>query len=163
MKGWLSLLAISTLLIGFWLAQRPAEPPAADGLELQRADGGLIRLSELSDRPLLIDFWSPSCPPCLAELPELAAIQQEFAGHGLTVLGIAQAHDRPDAVAEVSRERGIPYPVALDLEGLAARRFMVEVVPTRVLLLPGVGIVHRSSGAQPAGRLTALVKSFLEG
>lgn len=33
-----------------------------------------------SDLPVLVDFWGPRCAPCLALLPEVEKLAQEYSG-----------------------------------------------------------------------------------
>ena len=32
----------------------------------------------LSDKPVMVDFWGPRCGPCLALMPEVKALEQEY-------------------------------------------------------------------------------------
>ena len=36
-----------------------------------RADGETLRISDLEGKPIVMNFWFPSCPPCVAEMPDL--------------------------------------------------------------------------------------------
>lgn len=36
------------------------------------------QLKDFSDRPVLINFWATWCPPCIAEMPSLQALQDEY-------------------------------------------------------------------------------------
>ena len=41
-------------------------------LELPELEGGrLLRLSDYPNRPMVLNFWSSDCPPCVAEMPML--------------------------------------------------------------------------------------------
>ena len=33
-----------------------------------------------SDLPVLVDFWGPQCAPCLALMPSIEHLEQEYAG-----------------------------------------------------------------------------------
>jgi cytochrome c biogenesis protein CcmG/thiol:disulfide interchange protein DsbE len=51
-------------------------------------DGTTVDLSAYRGKPVVINFWGPSCVPCVTEFPLLAAKQQAHVGEGLVVLGV---------------------------------------------------------------------------
>jgi len=57
-----------------------------------------FRLADLRGRPVVINFWGPSCVPCREEFTLLAAKLQEHAADGLTVVGVLT--DDPVAPAQ---------------------------------------------------------------
>ncbi len=75
------------------LAQSPAEREAADALgrevdlTLKDLSGAEQRLSSLKGRVVVLNFWATYCVPCRKEMPDLAAIQNEYAALGVQVLG----------------------------------------------------------------------------
>src|SRR5262249_24762916 len=78
----------------------------------KRVDFGLNDLNgqpwELSrnrkGRLVLLDFWHTECPPCRAAIRHLNALQREFGGAGLEVVGIAYEAGTPDERARKVRE-----------------------------------------------------------
>lgn len=37
-----------------------------------------VQLKELSDKPILINFWATWCPPCIAEMPSFDRLQKDY-------------------------------------------------------------------------------------
>jgi len=37
------------------------------------------QLSDFNDKPILINFWATWCPPCIAEMPSLQKLQNDYA------------------------------------------------------------------------------------
>jgi thiol-disulfide isomerase/thioredoxin len=60
---------------------------------------------------LVINFWATWCPPCLKEMPEFEAMQNEFSDKGLQFIGIAL--DDADPVKEFIASKKITYPILM--------------------------------------------------
>ena len=94
-----AVAAITTVaVIGIAVATRPGggitapdtiakgQPvPAITGTAL---DGSAVDLTAYRGRPVVINFWGPSCPPCVTELPLLADKAKAHTGAGLVILGV---------------------------------------------------------------------------
>lgn len=106
-------------LAGVGLASRhwQAKPAAAQAvtnfwsLSFDRPDGGVLALSELMGRPLLLNFWATWCPPCVEELPMLDVFWREHASKSVQVLGLAV--DQPSAVRRFLARQPLGFPIAL--------------------------------------------------
>jgi len=46
--------------------------------QLKDAEGRMIQLKNLSDKPLFINFWATWCPPCIAEMPTIIELEKEY-------------------------------------------------------------------------------------
>ena len=91
-------------------------PPAAaaPALRLPAVGGGSVARAQLQGQVVVLDVWATWCGPCLTELPALDAIQRDYAGRGVTVLGVALDSGDEEAVAGVLRDHfPVAYPMAL--------------------------------------------------
>ena len=59
--------------------------PAIVGMTL---DGASFDLASLRGKPVVVNFWGPSCVPCRDEFPLLESKQAEHDADGFTVLGV---------------------------------------------------------------------------
>ena len=64
---------------------------------------------------MLLNFWATWCAPCREEMPELRDLSREYAGQGLTVVGVATLDD-PAAVREFIDELDIRYPILVGMD-----------------------------------------------
>jgi peroxiredoxin len=96
----------------------PADTAVAALMQVSMKDSGgkQRKMSEWQGKVLLLNFWATWCPPCVSEMPELVALQNELAGKNLQVVGIGI--DSPSNIREFAEKHQITYPLLLGgLEG----------------------------------------------
>jgi peroxiredoxin len=91
---------------------------AATDFTLESLEGKTVRLSDyLGKKVILIDFWSTTCKPCIAEMPELVKLWEKYKKDDFIMLAIAG--DGPDTIAKVRSivsDKKMTFPVLLDEE-----------------------------------------------
>ena len=87
---------------------------------------------EAKGRPYIINFWATWCPPCQAEIPDLAAF---YAAHkdGVDFYAVNLQEDAAP-VEKFMQERKADLPVVLDTKGTAATLYGVRAIPTTVVV-----------------------------
>jgi thiol-disulfide isomerase/thioredoxin len=81
-----------------------------------------LSLEDLAGRVVLVRWWTDTCPFCASSAPALRALHDEYAGSGLTVIGVFHpkaGRDDPLDVPRVRRAvdaRDFQFPVAIDWE-----------------------------------------------
>ncbi|MBI2023898.1 TlpA family protein disulfide reductase [Candidatus Giovannonibacteria bacterium] len=68
-------------------------PEKAPDFNLQNFEGKIVRLTDFTGKPLVINSWAAWCPFCRKELVDFAAAQKEF-GDKVTIIAI----DRSEAL-----------------------------------------------------------------
>ncbi|MEM1422704.1 MAG: redoxin domain-containing protein [Planctomycetota bacterium] len=105
----------------------------APAFELATLDGGSASSADLSrERPVVLDFWATWCPPCIAALPALQRIDDDYDGRA----DVVTINLREDArvVEEFMERHGLSMPVLMDAEGTVARAYGVSAIPTTVIV-----------------------------
>lgn len=160
------LTALFTLLLlvaaGYlWLA--PSGLQRVPDLTLEIIDGRKLNLTQLKGRPVLVTFWATSCPGCIKEMPHLIDLYKALNPRGLEIIGIAMPYDRPDHVLEMVRQKQLPYPIALDLQGTAMHAFdEVKLTPTSFLIDPQGRIVMHKIGEMDMAKLQQQIENYLQ-
>lgn len=133
MKKILPLIAV--LIVGALLAfiLMPKQQ-AAPAFSLADLNGKTVSNQNLQGKVTFINFWFPSCPGCVSEMPKVIKMANDYQGRDFQVLGIAQPIDPPESVREYVRQYGLPFTVMYDTGGAAGKAFETKVYPTSVLV-----------------------------
>lgn len=107
----------------------------APSFELPSLKGGLVKLSDFKGKYVLLDFWATWCRPCIAEIPNLKAVREEFIKEDFEVVSICV--DKADFKLnweKIIKEHDAQWPQLFDASGTAARDYAIEFFPTIFLL-----------------------------
>ncbi len=139
-------------------AQRHLPPPFSYTL----LDGSPQHSQALQGRVTLLNFWATTCAVCVAEMPLLAATQQQFEARGYTTLAVAMPYDPPALVADFAHKRQLPFGVVIDPTGALVRAFGdVKGTPSHFLLDRQGRIAAQFQGAVTAAALHPLITGLL--
>ena len=92
----IGIIALVFVTAGAWygghrLTPSAAEPAAVTSLfaqSLPDVAGKQQPLAQWRGKPMLVNFWASWCTPCVQEMPELSALQQELGPNSLRIVGI---------------------------------------------------------------------------
>lgn len=120
----------------------------APNVSIHTLKGETITVASLKGKPALITFWATDCPGCIKEIPHLKALYADYASKGVSIIAVAMKHDRPDHVIAMTKDKELPYTIALDPMGKIAKAFgNVRLTPTTFLLAPDSSIAMQKLGA----------------
>jgi peroxiredoxin len=125
-------------------------------------DGRRIGPAELRDRVVLVNFWATSCAVCVAEMPELVRLHNDYRSRGFELVAVAMPYDRPDHVLHFAASRRLPFPVALDPMGQTVAAWGgVEATPLTWLAGRDGRIRQRMLGRPDFARLRTDIEALL--
>ncbi len=108
----------------------------------------------------MVNFWATWCPPCRAELPDLVAYAEDYAGQGFQFIGV----NEQESAAQVSAfltQAGLDFPIVLDGDGSQMAPFGVTGLPSSFLIGPDGTIVQRWTGMISRATLEQVVTPLL--
>lgn len=142
--------------------EAPAEPGLAPDFTLTALDGEPFTLSEHRGEVVVLNFWATWCLPCLAEMPELEALQQELGAEGVRVVGISQDTGGADEIRPFGERLGVTYPLLPDPAfQVAARYGGISMLPTTLFIGRDGAIARKEVGALTGEELRAIVEDLL--
>ena len=136
--------------------------PVAPDVRYTTLDGQSARLGALKGKVVLVNFWATTCTTCVGEMPKLVDTYRRFAPRGFETVAIAMSYDPPEYVRNYTAKAGLPFKVALDARGEAARGFEeVRLTPTTFLLDKQGRVVQKYLGEPDFPKLHALLEKLL--
>jgi peroxiredoxin len=103
-------------------------------------DGAAMSLTELRGRPVIVNFWGPSCVPCRDEFPLFLDKTAAHEEDGLVILGVLM-DDPPEPARDFVDEFGATWPTVIDEDGAARTAYRVVGRPTS-FFVDGEGILR---------------------
>ena len=143
-------------------AQGTAVGNIAPDFTLAKLDGSKVRLSELRGQPVVINFWATWCPPCRDELPIIERVYAMYRDKGLTVLAVDLQEDS-STVQQFVTQKKMSTTVVLDSQGMAARLYRVNAVPSTYFIDKDGIIRAKQIGGMSQSIMTSGVEAALKG
>jgi peroxiredoxin len=157
------------LALLFLLACGSEDKPA--GKERQvGSTAPLFKLNDLEGRPfslenqkgkvVLLRFWSTQCKSCKEEMPKLETTYQELKPSGM-VLVTVNIRDTAEKITEFIEGMGLTFPILIDENRDAAKKYKVFGVPTSFLIDKEGVIRERFFGDLSNVELEKLLRALL--
>ena len=151
----ISVLTLSLVAIAGCASTGTAGPggrASAPRFSLPELKGGTVRLEDYLDgkHVVLMNFWSTTCDPCMAEMPHLVELYKKHKDQGFVVLAVAA--DGPESRAQISstaQQKDMVFPVLLDEETEVTGRYNPKrELPFNVLIGKSGAIIMKRPGYQ---------------
>src|SRR5688572_607562 len=128
----------------------PKPTPVSDDASLALKDltGAQQSLANYRGRVVVLNFWATWCEPCKKEMPDLSAIQNDYAAFGVQVIGAAgDAATDSAKVLKFVREFKLNFPIWVGATTADMERFGVgSVLPATVIIDKTGKIIRREIG-----------------
>ncbi|MBL7661674.1 TlpA family protein disulfide reductase [bacterium] len=105
----------------------------APSFELKDLQGQTRSLQSFAGKTILLNFWATWCGPCIAEIPALIRLQTKLGSEKFQVLSISVDSD-PQALAGFIKANAVNYPVLIDPDYQAVRRYGVQGFPETFII-----------------------------
>jgi thiol-disulfide isomerase/thioredoxin len=132
------------------------EPPVLDMTEIPRPldfrwtledlDGQPVDFARFKGRPILLNLWATWCPPCVKEMPSIAALasSEELKGRDIAFVCVA-TDESAAAVRSFLKDKG--WPMTMLRATSVPPAFQTEGIPATFLISPDGRVVTGEMGA----------------
>lgn len=129
MKKLFTIAAVLTVAALLAFVLWPKNQPVT-AFSLPDLTGKTVSNADLQGKVTLINFWYPSCPGCVSEMPKLMKAAQDYQGKDFQIIAISLPYDPIESVVNYADDRKLPFTVMYDAEGKTGKAFGVKVAPT---------------------------------
>lgn len=165
-RAWIKPALAAAVLAGVGLtayfslnSANPAPPVTFVGIK-----GEQITPASLQGKVVMVNFWATSCTTCVKEMPQMVDTYNKYKAQGLELIAVAMDYDRPDYVLNFAENRQLPFKVALDVKGEAAKAYGdVKMTPTTFVIDKQGRIIKRYVGEPEFPALHQLLEKALRG
>jgi peroxiredoxin len=103
-------------------------------ITLDSMDGTSYTLPILERKPAVVFFWASWCGGCNQEAPEMVKMHEKYKDK-VDIYGVNLTHmDTVEDAKKFKEKYGIPFPVLMDIKGVAAAAYQVQGTPTTVFI-----------------------------
>ena len=157
--GFLPLLMVLSLTL---LVLPACSTDKAPPIAFKTIDGSVFQPSDYKGKVMLVNFWATSCTTCIKEMPGLIQTYQKYKDQGFQTVAVAMSYDRPDFVLNFAQTRQLPFKVALDVDGEAAKQYgSIKITPSTFLIDKKGNILKKFVGEPDFSDLQALIEKAL--
>jgi thiol-disulfide isomerase/thioredoxin len=108
-----------------------------------------IDLASLHGKIVVVDFWATWCGPCMAEAAHMVAVNQQYSGKGMQLIGVSLDED-PSALTRVIKEKGFTWPMEYEgagWTGATPQAWGVNSIPQTFIIGPDGVVLWRGHPA----------------
>jgi len=127
------------------LSSESEKPQKLDNWTFTSIDGSSIRSDQFKDKIIVLNLWATWCPPCVAEIPDLVALQNEYAD-SIQIIGVSVDQTSPDQLSRFVKRKNINYPIVFSSTQLMEQLGSVKHIPTTFFIDVHGNVTDRFTG-----------------
>lgn len=124
----------------------PPGTPAPDWT-LSDPQGKQWSLADFKGQVVIVDFWATWCKPCIAAMPKLQELHEQFSEQGVKVIGISTWEKGGDP-AKLIAEKQLTYQMLINGDEVA-QKYKVSALPTLYIIGADGTIIYGEPGYEP--------------
>lgn len=143
------VLLVAVVVIGLAAVLLWPSQSQAPAFALKDLNGQAVSQENFKDKVTLLNFWYPSCPGCVSEMPKIIKMAHDYEGKAdFQVIGISLPYDPESSVRTYVERYQLPFTVAIDTDGSTGRAYGVQAAPS-TFLVDKQGRIYKSYVGEP--------------
>jgi cytochrome c biogenesis protein CcmG, thiol:disulfide interchange protein DsbE len=122
-------------------------------------DGAPATFAALAGKPVVVNVWSYTCGPCIAEMPDFDKVHRAL-GDRIAIIGMNGVGDSEKSAKEFATKTGVTYPLWHDTDGEFEGALSVASRPATFVANADGVIVWQTSKTLTADALTSKLKEL---
>tara|TARA_B100000809_G_C15112950_1_gene521311 strand:+ start:794 stop:1381 length:588 start_codon:yes stop_codon:yes gene_type:complete len=122
--------------------------PTADyNLQVTDLDGNTVNMRNYRGKVIFLNFWATWCMPCVAELPSINKLYNQFKNEDIVFLLISR--ENPEKVKNYQQRKKYDVPFYIDDEhSNIPKMYFSQGIPTTFIINKKGKVIKASSGAE---------------
>jgi thiol-disulfide isomerase/thioredoxin len=166
MKIFISSLALICIMVSVVIS--PAaytkgssyKPDSIPDFNLKDIKGYRFKLSSLQGKYVLLDFWASWCMPCIAAMPRVDSLNQQYGGDKFAIVSISIDKSNAAWLKEL-RKHHISWHNTIAADTKITQYFKIDAVPHTVLISPQGEIILTEEGLSSDSAIARKLKNIL--
>ena len=134
--------------------------------EYENHKGGKTKLEDLRGKYVYIDVWATWCGPCIAEIPHMKRVEEQFHGKNIEFVGISvdtkKDYEKWKKFVTTKDLKGIQLFADNDWNSDFVKAYGITGIPRFILIDPKGNIVNANADRPSSPSLTALLSELLK-
>lgn len=103
------------------------------GITFQDGNGNVVALNDLKGKVVFINFWATWCPPCIAELPSIDKLYQQFKDNDAIVFAMVDVDGQYEKSKQFMQNKNLDLPVHKAIGKIPAD-WLGNAIPTTLII-----------------------------
>jgi len=131
----------------------------APDFELESLDGTMIKLSDLRDKNIIVNFWATWCDFCVEEMPDLQKLQETYKDDDLLILAV-NVGETKEEIEKFMKENKLDLTFLLDKDSSVANTYGLRSFPSTLAINKKGEVVSGYVGMLTYEQMELLYKYF---
>ncbi len=143
--------------------ERITKGQTAPGFKYPDINDKMIALEDFKGKYVYIDVWSTRCGPCIAEIPYIKELQQEFKDKNIVFVSVSLDNSRSawEKMVKDRELKGVQLFAMHDWESTINKDYNIKGIP-RFIMIDKEGKIVDATAPRPSGKIRDVILS-LEG
>ena len=113
--------------------EHPLLGKPAPSFETETLDGNKLATKDFAGKVVVLDFWATWCTPCIAAMPILKEVTDQYADRDVVFLAVNTGEKRQE-IEDFLKTQKLDVTVVLDPDGKIADSFVTDALPQTVVI-----------------------------